>query len=214
MRWNLSILNKIGLAIPNFFNEKNYTKNYQQTEEFSLKFPVCLKMLSREVQHKTDIGAIDLNIKNYQELLTSFEKIKKQVEQSKEKFSNNFLVEEMQPEPLGELLVGIFYDLQFGYVMTLASGGVLANLIEDSVTILLPASIHELDKSLGKLKINKLFQGYRGKKEINRKLLLGNLKKLTDFALDKSNNVQQIEINPLFVFRKNIAVDGIIWKNE
>jgi len=44
---------------------------------------------------------------------------------------------------------------------------------------------------------------------------LGNLKKLTDFALDKSNNVQQIEINPLFVFsEKNIAVDGIIWKNE
>ena len=210
-----SILNKIGLAIPNFLNEENYTKHYQQTEEFSLKFPVCLKMLSREVQHKTDIGAIDLNIKNYQELLTSFEKIKKQVEQSKENFSNNFLVEEMQPEPLGELLVGIFYDLQFGYVMTLASGGVLANLIEDSVTILLPASIHELDKSLGKLKINKLFQGYRGKKEINRKLLLGNLKKLTDFALDKSNNVQQIEINPLFVFpEKNIAVDGIIWKNE
>jgi len=210
-----SILNKIGLAIPNFFNEKHYSENYKPTEEFSLKFPVCLKMLSNEVQHKTDIGAIDLNIKNYQELLTSFEKIKKQVEQSKENFSNNFLVEEMQPEPLGELLVGIFYDLQFGYVMTLASGGVLANLIEDSVTILLPASIHELDKSLGKLKINKLFQGYRGKKEINRKLLLGNLKKLTDFALDKSNNVQQIEINPLFVFpEKNIAVDGIIWKNE
>ena len=99
--------------------------------------------------------------------------------------------------------------------MTLASGGLLANLIEDSVTVLLPASIHELDKSLGKLKINKLFQGYRGKKEINRTLLLGNLKKLADFALDKSNNVQQIEINPLFVFpEKNIAVDGIIWKNE
>jgi len=43
-------------------------------------------MLSSEVQHKTDIGAIDLNIKNYQELLTSYEKIKKQVEQSKENF--------------------------------------------------------------------------------------------------------------------------------
>ena len=41
-----SILNKIGLAIPNFLMKK-YTKNYQQTEEFSLKFPVCLKMLSR-----------------------------------------------------------------------------------------------------------------------------------------------------------------------
>jgi len=210
-----SILNKIGLFIPNFFNERHYSKNYKQTEEFSLKFPVCLKMLSNKVQHKTDIGAIDLNIKNYQELLASYRKIKKQVEKNKESFSNNFLVEEMQPEPLGELLVGIFYDLQFGYVMTLASGGILANLIEDSVTILLPTSVDELDKSLSKLKINKLFQGYRGKKEINRKLLLGNLKKLTDFALDKSNNVQQIEINPLFVYpEKNIAVDGIIWKNE
>ena len=210
-----SILNKIGLFIPNFFNERHYSKNYKQTEEFSLKFPVCLKMLSNKVQHKTDIGAIDLNIKNYQELLASYGKIKKQVEKNKESFSNNFLVEEMQPEPLGELLVGIFYDLQFGYVMTLASGGILANLIEDSVTILLPTSVDELDKSLSKLKINKLFQGYRGKKEINRKLLLGNLKKLTDFALHKSNNVQQIEINPLFVYpEKNIAVDGIIWKNE
>ena len=121
----------------------------------------------------------------------------------------------MQPSPLGELLVGIFYDQQFGYVMTIASGGILANLLEDSISILLPASSDEIDSSLKKLKINKLFSGYRGKKEINRKLLLKNLKKLSDFVIDPNNKIQQLEINPLFVFEENnVAVDAIIWKSK
>ena len=137
------------------------------------------------------------------------------VKNAKVSFTNYFLVEEMQPSPLGELLVGIFYDQQFGYVMTIASGGILANLLEDSISILLPASSREIDSSLKKLKINKLFSGYRGKKQINRELLLNNLKKLSDFVIDPNNKIQQLEINPLFVFEKNnVVVDAIIRKSK
>ena len=99
--------------------------------------------------------------------------------------------------------------------MTIAAGGILANLIEDSVSILLPTTKTEIDNSLQRLKINKLFSGYRGRKKIDRDCLLKNLLKLADFAIDKKNQIQQLEINPLFIFEKdNVAVDGIIWKNK
>ncbi len=211
-----SILKKIGLKIPSFLNGKNYLNaNFSNDQNFKLNFPVCAKLVSNDVEHKTDIGAIQLNINSLNELNSALKKIKINVKNAKISFTNDFLVEEMQPSPLGELLVGIFYDQQFGYLMTIASGGILANLLEDSISILLPSSTDEIDSSLKKLKINKLFSGYRGKKEINRKLLLNNLKKLSDFVIDPKNKIQQLEINPLFVFEENnVAVDAIIWKSK
>jgi acyl-CoA synthetase (NDP forming) len=211
-----SILKKIGLKIPSFLNEKNYFKaNNSDGQNFKLNFPVCAKMISNNVEHKTDIGAIELNINSLNELNTALKNIKINVKNAKINFTDDFLVEEMQPSPIGELLVGIFYDQQFGYIMTIASGGILANLLKDSISILLPASSDEINISLKKLKINKLFSGYRGKKEINRELLLNNLKKLSDFVIDPNNKIQQLEINPLFVFEENnVAVDAIIWKSK
>ena len=217
-----AIIKSIGLGIPNFTNEEKLFDRVSSKANYkcNLDFPVCLKMLSNKIQHKTDIGAISLNIKNNRELLSELQSIKDKVENSSIKnntpsicFTDDFLIEEMQTEPLGELLVGIFCDLQFGYIMTIASGGILANLIEDSISILLPASLDEIDKALKSLKINKLFSGFRGKKAINRKLLLNNLKQLSDYTVNKSNKIQQLEINPFFVYsEKNIVVDAIIWK--
>ena len=211
-----SILKKIGLKIPNFSSEKNYFDQKKlKTHKSKLNFPVCVKMVSDKIQHKTDLGAIKLNINNYNELDKALTEIRSNVLGSDTKFSNHFLIEEMQTEPIGELLVGIFHDKQFGYIMTIAAGGILANLIEDSVSILLPTTIFDIKNSLQKLKINKLFSGYRGRKKINRSLLLSNLIKLADFVIDPKNKIQQLEINPLFVFeRDNVAVDGIIWKNK
>ena len=210
-----SILTKVGLKIPNF-SSVNYSNEVKLEEnENKLNFPICVKMVSDEIQHKTDLGAIKLNISSYDELDEAINEIRSNVISSDAKFSNHFLVEEMQNEPIGELLVGIFYDKQFGYIMTIAAGGILANLIEDSVSILLPTTKTEIDNSLQRLKINKLFSGYRGRKKIDRDCLLKNLLKLADFAIDKKNQIQQLEINPLFIFEKdNVAVDGIIWKNK
>ena len=43
--------------------------------DVNLKFPVCLKMLSTEIEHKSDVGAISLNIKNYTKLKSEFQKM-------------------------------------------------------------------------------------------------------------------------------------------
>ena len=54
--------------------------------------------------------------------------------------SDIFLLEEMAAKPIAELIVGITKDLQFGWSLTLGSGGILVNLIEDAKIILLPCN--------------------------------------------------------------------------
>ena len=212
------LLREVGLKIPNFLETKGYFK-YSSGDtdniDVNLKFPVCLKMLSTEIEHKSDVGAISLNIKNYAKLKSEFQKIKDNVcaAQNELLFTDKFLIEEMQDKPTAELLIGVFCDPQFGYVMTIASGGILTNLLEDSVTILLPSSPKEIDRAISSLKINKLLIGFRGKKGINKNHLIKNLVKLSNYIIDPINKIHQLEINPLFVYNnKAVVVDAIIWK--
>ena len=76
--------------------------------------------------------------------------------------ADRFLVERMVEPPLAELLVGVRTDPRFGLAMTLASGGVLTELVADAVTILLPASRVDLEEALGRLRMSRLLDGFRG----------------------------------------------------
>jgi len=69
----------------------------------------------------------------------------------------------MVGDVIAELLVGINTDSQFGQPLIIVSGGVLVELLEDSVTLLLPTSDEIILEALSTLKCFKLLQGYRGK---------------------------------------------------
>ena len=92
-------------------------------------------------------------------------------------------------------------------------GGIFTNLIMDSSTRLLPLSPKEIDKTLSSLKINQLLTGYRGKRFVDRKMLIQNIIKLIEFSINPINKVHLLEINPLFVYEDKVtAVDAVIWK--
>ena len=73
-----------------------------------------------------------------------------------------FLIEAMQPPPLGELMLSLRRDPTFGLVLTLASGGVLVELLDDGVTLLLPASDDVITAAIYRLAIARVLRGYRG----------------------------------------------------
>jgi len=176
--------------------------------------PFALKMLSSKMEHKTETGALSLNIKNEKDLKQEIFRIQSEIQKNETiDFTNNFLVEEMQATPIAEILIGIHFDQDFGYILTLASGGIFTNLIMDSSTRLLPLSQKEIDKTLSSLKINQLLTGYRGKRFVDRKMLIQNIIKLIEFSINPNNKVHLLEINPLFVYEDKVtAVDAVIWK--
>lgn len=177
-----------------------------------LGFPVALKMVSAKLPHKTEAGAVRLGLGSGEAVADAAQRMKADVEAfNADALTDVFLVEAMVAAPVAELMVSIRRDPQFGLAMTLASGGVLVELLADATTILLPATRFDLARALSRLKISRLLDGYRGKPAASRAALLDTLGSLAAFACDAANDVAEIEINPLFVgVSESCAVDVLM----
>ena len=77
-----------------------------------------------------------------------------------------FLIEKMIKNKVAEILIGIKIDDQFGPLIVIGSGGIYTELINDSVTLLLPLTKKIVLDAINNLKISKLLYGYRGKAEM------------------------------------------------
>ena len=175
-------------------------------------FPVAVKMLSRLLAHKTEAGAVVLNLGSAEDVRMAAVAIRERVAvHAPEALTDRFLVEAMVGPPVAELLFSVRADAQFGLAMTLASGGILTELAGDAVTLLLPASESDICRSVGRLKAAKLIDGYRGKAGADRQTLVGCLMRLADYALRNRHEVHQIEINPLLILPNGVcAVDALV----
>ena len=202
-------LQEIGLSVP-----EGYIADIAEVPELAEKigFPVVVKMIGKNLVHKTDAGAISLNILSCEEVEKSVDRMKNDVENfDPTAVSDKFLVEKMLEKPTAELLVNVRTDSQFGMAMTLAAGGVLTELLTDAVTILLPTNHNELENALKSLKISKLFDGFRGGEMIDTEKLVMALIDLADGVQNPTFGIKEIEINPLFIYKGKVcAVDVLM----
>jgi acyl-CoA synthetase (NDP forming) len=178
----------------------------------ALGFPVALKMISAGLPHKTEAGAVKLNISSKHEMAAAVAAMVADVRAyDASALTDRFLIERMASPPVAELLVSIRRDEQFGLAMTLASGGVLVELIADAVTLLLPATRSDIDRALERLRVDRLIRGFRGKPAAHRTALVDTLHRLAAFAAANAADISEIEINPLFVGTNGaIAVDVLM----
>ena len=175
-------------------------------------FPVAMKLVNEHLPHKTEAGAVVLGISSPAEVQVAVARIRADVR----RFDANapvdrFLVERMVGPPLAELLVGVRADPRFGLAMTIASGGVLTELVADAVTILLPASRADLEETLGRLRVSRLLDGLRGAAPANRAVVVDALSRLASRLCREDNDVVEVEVNPLFVLTDRVcAVDALM----
>ncbi|MGI9401396.1 MAG: acetate--CoA ligase family protein [Rhizobiaceae bacterium] len=147
-------------------------------------FPVVLK--GQSIAHKTEAGAIRLNLNSSEEVHQAAEKMN----------CDEYLVEEMISNTVAELLLGVVRDPAHGFVLTIAAGGTLTEFIEDSVSLLVPASEVEIRECLMRLKTWKLLIGYRGAPAADVKAIVDSVMAVQEFV--KNHPVEELEINPLF----------------
>ena len=178
----------------------------------SLGFPVALKMVSHRLPHKTEAGAVALGIASRADAEAAVERIRADVGRyDADALSDRFLIEEMVEPPVAELLLNVRTDPRFGLAMTLASGGVLTELVADAVTILLPADRVELEEALGRLRVSRLLNGFRGAAPVDRTMIVDALSRLVAHLCREGNDVVEVEINPLFILRDRVcAVDALM----
>ncbi|MBI1386092.1 MAG: CoA-binding protein [Rhizobiales bacterium] len=178
----------------------------------TLGFPVALKMLGADILHKTELGAVALGLRTGEAVSAAVDAMKASVrERRPASLTDRFLVERMEPEPLAELIVSVRSDAAFGQAMTIGSGGVLVELIGDSVTLLLPSSPTDIADAIAGLRASRLLGGFRGRPTADLMAIAREIAGIAQFARQNAERLAEIEINPLFVHADRVcAVDALI----
>jgi succinyl-CoA synthetase beta subunit len=124
-----------------------------------------------------------------------------------------FLIEEMVTDGVAELLVGVLRDPAHGFVLTLGAGGVLAELWNDTVSLLVPESREAVRLALQGLRIAPLLAGYRGKPGADIDKILDAIDAVQSYVTTHAATLAEVEINPLIVTpTRAVAADALIRK--
>jgi hypothetical protein len=104
-------------------------------------------------------------------------------------------------------------DAQFGQLLVLGAGGVLTELLRDSVTLLPPFSAPVIRAALGRLRVAKLLSGYRGRPAGDVAALIETALACTRYACANLERLAELDLNPVIVRPQGlgaVAVDALI----
>jgi acetyl-CoA synthetase len=171
-----------------------------------LGFPVALKISGAQFAHKSDLGGVALSLRSEAEVAAAAERMAT--------LSDRVLVEQMVEDVVAELIVGVVRDPQFGHVLLLGAGGVLAELMSDTVTLLLPASREEIERGLRRLKVWRLVEGFRGRRADGEAVVRA-IESVVAFVETHRDRLEELDINPLLALpARAVAVDALIRMRE
>lgn len=163
----------------------------------SLARPLALKGLG--FAHKTEAGAVRLNLPSLQG-------------QADMPGATAYLAEEMVTGAVAEVLLGLRRDPVYGLSLTLGLGGVTAELLADTVTLILPASPDAVLSAMRRLRLWPLLDGYRGRARADVAAVVAIADRLATLMLARPD-LEEIEINPILVCTHGaVAVDAFIRK--
>jgi acetyltransferase len=171
-----------------------------------LGFPVVLKLFSRTITHKTDVGGVKLNLTDGQQVRAAFEQIKKSVSEiAAPKDFEGVTVQPMVKLTDGyELIVGSSIDPQFGPVLLFGSGGQLVEIFKDRALALPPLNATLARRTMEQTKIYAALKGVRGRKPVNLPALEQLLVRFSQLVIEQPR-IKEIDINPLLVSAENIV---------
>jgi acetate---CoA ligase (ADP-forming) len=161
-------------------------------------FPVALKIRSRDILHKTEVGGVALDLHDRDAVEAAAEALTASTRAAQPSARiDGFLVQEMV---VGlEAIVGARNDPLYGPLLLVGSGGVLVELVEDAALRLLPVAAKEVGSIIDGLKLARRLSGLRGGPAADRAALEAAALALGRFFLDHRAKIKEIEINPLIV---------------
>jgi hypothetical protein len=129
--------------------------------------------------------------------------------------ASDLLVEEMAGGGVAEVLVGVTCDATGTFLLTLGAGGVLTEILGDTVSLLLPVTSEDIIAALQSLKIGPLLRGYRGKPAADVAAVANAVQSVCRYVEANSERLLELEINPLIAREHDaVAVDALISQRE
>jgi acetyltransferase len=176
--------------------------------------PVALKVMSYELPHKTEYGAIRLGLRDATSIRAAYAEMLAEVAQkAPHAVSEGVLVQEMVPARI-ELTCGIVRDPVFGPMVSLGLGGVLVEVLAEQVLLRPPFTMSDAHRTIGQLLGGRLAHGNRGLSVDERIKAAHLMEALGNLALELPE-VAEVDVNPIMVADDVVcAADALIVLDE
>lgn len=166
-----------------------------------LGYPVALKALG--VAHKSENRALRLSLADVDAV--------RQAGQALLPLGQGLLVESMIDGGVAELIVGVVRDPQIGLLLTIGAGGVLVEILRDTIVLLLPTSRQAVREAVMSLKMAPLLVGYRKRPSVNVDCLVDAILAVGLFAEQHAESLEELDVNPIIARADDaIAADALI----
>ena len=188
------VLRRIGIAVPAGGLARSREEALRLAQEVG--FPVALKAHSAELPHKTEAGAVRLGIDCEGALLEAWDAIHRNVQAYRPGLAlDGILVERMGPKGI-ELIVGARNDAQWGPVLLVGLGGILAEAMRDTRLLPCGLSAAEIREEVLKLRGAALLKGFRGAPAADVDAVVETIARLGEL-MESCPEITEVDINPL-----------------
>ena len=175
-----------------------------------MKYPVVVKLNSETITHKSDVGGVQLNIKDKEGVATAWNTIRNNLEKlgKLDGFQGVTVQRQLNLSDGYELIFGSNLDSQVGPVIVFGTGGTLVEVYKDSSMALPPLNTASARHCMEKTKIYKALKGVRGKKPCDLELLDQVFVRFSELIADQPW-IKELDINPMLATPTDIiALDA------
>lgn len=173
-------------------------KKDESVSSLPFDFPVALKVCSSKILHKTDVDGVKLNI-------SSMDELKKEVERFHKRFPDeNLLIDHMVDSGV-EVIIGLIQDPTFGLSVMVGVGGIYTEVYQDVSFRVIPIEEYDAREMLEEVKGKKLLEGFRNIKA-DKQQVIDLLLKVSDLGSDLIDVLDQMDLNPVFIYKDSYCV--------
>lgn len=191
---------------------------YRELREMaeSLGFPLALKACGPQFLHKSELGAVRTGLTSASQVADAADAIRAAAS-AHGLDVESFLLERMVEDGVGEIIVGIHVDRQFGPTLMIGSGGILVELVGDTISLLLPIDRESVAQALASLRVHALLKGFRGRPAGDMDAAVECILKIARFAEQHADRICELDVNPLIIRPAGlgaVAVDALLRSSE
>lgn len=161
-------------------------------------FPVAVKLVSRQVVHKTEWGGVHLNLADEVAVRSAFAQIQRRWTQDQTGTLEGVLVQPMLSGGV-EVMVGVTHDPLFGPLIAFGLGGVHVEILGDVCFRVTPLTDRDADEMIRSIRGYRLLQGYRGHPAADTDALAELLLRVSRLV-EEVPEISELDLNPIFAF--------------
>src|SRR3982075_3987636 len=192
-----ALLREAGIALP---DEVLVTKKDELDAAIArVGFPLVMKIQSRDIPHKSEVGGVRVNITSKGEVFLAYEALLENARRHRPDAAiQGVLVGPMAKKGV-EIIVGTLQDATFGPMIMVGLGGVTTELFRDVIYRPAPVSAPEATAMLAELKAAPLLTGFRGAAKADIAALSELISQVSVLAAASGEHISEIEISPVLV---------------